>query len=88
MQSLLHVDPHVVTGKTNRHLFVVHFDRLDFCSSIWRGKSDIHSWPEYSCLDTTNGHNTNAADLEDIMDREAKRFVGWVNGFLDGINGF
>ena len=63
----------------------MHFDGLDFSGGANWAEGNNHTGLEGSCLDTTNWHCADTANLVNILEWQTKRFVRWSLGRGNGI---
>mmetsp|Transcript_17299 Transcript_17299/g.56315 ORF Transcript_17299/g.56315 Transcript_17299/m.56315 type:complete len:515 (-) Transcript_17299:50-1594(-) len=70
--DVLHVEAHVVAGHGLGERLVVHLDGLDLRGELGRRERDDHAGLEHARLDAADGHGADAADLVDVLEREAE----------------
>ncbi|KAL8136456.1 hypothetical protein V2J09_002457 [Rumex salicifolius] len=74
--NILHVESHIVTGKSFLESLVVHLNRLDFSGQPRGSKCDNGSRLEDTSLHSSNRHRSNTTNLVDILERETKGLSG------------
>src|SRR5579859_898680 len=87
-RDVLDVEPDVVAWETLDEGFVVHFDGFDFGGDVGGGKSDDHAGFDDTGFDSTDWNCSDTADLVDVLEGQAERFVGGTDGGLNAVDGF
>ena len=81
--DVLHVEADVHTRRGLRECLVVHLDGLDLSGQVGRGKGDDITGAEDAGLDAADGHGADAADLVDVLERQAERLVNGAHGRVE-----
>jgi len=82
------VETDVVTWYTLWDLSVVHFDGFDFSGDVGWGEFDDHTGFDDTGFDSADWHSSDTTDLVDILKWESEGFVGWSDGWVDGVQSF
>jgi len=67
---------------------VVHFDGFDFGGDVGWSEFDDHTGFDDTGFDSADWHSSDTSDLVDILKWESKGFVGWSDGWVDGVQSF
>lgn len=75
--DVLDIETYIITWVSFGKVLVMHLYGLNFGRHTVGCESYYHAWLDYSCLNTSNWHGTNARDLVDVLEWESEWFVAW-----------